>query len=121
MELNIAGTATPYVAGEWVFVVTDRAQMLAIARDSGRVRWINQMPRYKNEERKRGPYYYAGPVLAGGRLIVASSNGALIEIDPDSGAFRRQWDVGSGVSLQPVVAGQTLYLLTDEGELQAWR
>ena len=28
-ELNIAGIATPWVAGDWIFVVTDDAKLLA--------------------------------------------------------------------------------------------
>ncbi|MCJ8190676.1 outer membrane protein assembly factor BamB family protein [Sphingomicrobium aestuariivivum] len=120
-ELSIAGTSTPTVAGEWVFVVTDRAQLIAVARESGRVRWINQLPRFKNEEKRSGAYYYAGPVLAGGKLWVTSSAGGLIEIDPDSGRYLAQREAGKGYSLAPVVAGGTLYLLADDGSLSAYR
>ncbi|MEI9928212.1 MAG: PQQ-binding-like beta-propeller repeat protein [Sphingomonas sp.] len=35
-EENIAGIATPWVAGEWLFVVTDDARLLCIARGTGR-------------------------------------------------------------------------------------
>ena len=51
-ELNIAGIATPWVAGEWVFVVTDEAQLVALARSSGKIRWINQLPRYENMKKQ---------------------------------------------------------------------
>ena len=54
-----------------------------------------------------------GPVLAGDRLIVASSRGTLINVNPDNGSFQTQTNIGSGVSLQPVVAGSTLYILDD--------
>ena len=62
-----------------------------------------------------------GPVLAGDRLIVAGSNGALINVDPADGAFQTQTSAGGGVRFQPVVAGGTLYLLTDAGRLLAYR
>ena len=62
-----------------------------------------------------------GPVLAGGRLIVAGSNGALINIEPSSGTVQSQTSAGQGISLQPIVAGQTLYVLTDGGRLIAYR
>ena len=120
-ELNLAGTATPFVAGDYVYVVTDSAQLISILRSDGTVRWINQLPRYRNESKKRGPIFYAGPVLAGGRLIVVSSEGAMMEVDPDQGAVRRQRDLGRSFSLQPVVADNTLYLLDDEGVLAAFR
>ena len=64
---NIAGIATPWVAGEWVFVVTDEAKLIALQRNSGRVRWINQLPRWENPKGKKGPIFYSGPVLAGDR------------------------------------------------------
>ena len=46
-EINIGGLSTPWVAGDWVFVVTDRAQLLAVARSSGRIRWISQLPGFR--------------------------------------------------------------------------
>jgi len=120
-EQNIAGMATPWVAGEWVFVVTDEAKLIALHRNSGKVRWINQLPRWQNEKGKKGPIFYSGPVLAGGRLIVVSSQGTMINVNPDNGSFQSQTNVGGGISLQPVVAGSTLYILDDRGRLTAFR
>lgn len=120
-ELNIAGISTPWVAGDWVFVVTDDAKLVAIARATGKVRWINQLPGYENLKAKRGPISYVGPILAGDRLIVAGSNGVLINIDPATGSFQSQTNVGAGVSLSPVVANSTLYILDDRGRLHAFR
>jgi outer membrane protein assembly factor BamB len=74
-ELNMAGIATPWVAGDWLFAVNDKAQLIAVQRLTGKVRWINQLPRYLKEKKKDGQINYFGPVLAGNRLIVAGSNG----------------------------------------------
>ena len=120
-ELNVAGISTPAVVGDWVFVVTDDAKLIAVARASGKIRWITQLPAYRNVKKKHGPIYYKGPVLAGGRLIVASSQGALINVDPANGSFQSQTGVGAPISLQPVVANSTLYVLDDEGRLHAFR
>lgn len=120
-ELNIAGISMPWVAGDWVFVVTDDAKLIAIARANGRVRWINQLPRFRNQKARRGQISYKGPVLAGGRLIVVGSSGALINVDPSTGATQSQTTIGSGVSLTPVVANSTLYILDDAARLHAFR
>jgi len=120
-ELNFAGISTPWVVGNWLFAVNDRAQLIAISRANGKIKWINQLPRYAKEKNKSGPISYVGPVLAGDRLVLAGSNGVLINVDPASGSFQSQTNVGSGVSFQPVVANNTLYLLTDEGRLIAYR
>ena len=120
-ELNLAGIATPWVAGDWIFVVTDDAKLMAIARASGKIRWITQLPQFRREKSKSGQISYVGPILAGGRLVIASNQGSLIFADPDSGAVQGQTEVGSSVSLPPVVANSTLYLLADNGRLHAFR
>jgi len=120
-ELNFGGIATPWVAGEWLFAVNDRAQLIAVSRANGKIRWINQLPRYEKMKSKKGPITYVGPVLAGDRLILAGSNGALINVNPIDGSFQSQVDVKDGISFQPVVANSTLYLLTDSGRLIAYR
>ncbi len=120
-EQNVAGITTPWVVGDWVFVVTDEAKVVAMARATGKVRWINQLPRWDNPKGKKGLIYYSGPILAGDRLILTGSNGVLVNINPDNGSFQSQTNVGAGVSLPPVVAGNTLYVLDDKGRLIAYR
>lgn len=120
-ELNLAGIATPWVAGDWVFVVTDEAKLIAIARANGKVRWITQLPRYRNEKAKTGLISYDGPVLAGGRLIVTNTQGALMFVDPVTGSVQGQTGVGASITLPPVVADSTLYVLDDRGRLHAFR
>jgi len=120
-ELNIAGIATPWVAGDWIFVITDDAKLLCVYRQNGHIRWINQLPQFEHPKSKKGQIDYKGPILAGGRLIVTGSNGVLVNIDPATGSFQSQTNVGTGVSLSPIVANSTLYVYDDAGRLTAYR
>ena len=120
-ELNLAGIATPWIAGDWLFAVTDDAKVMAISRNNGKIRWINQLPAFENAKARRNPISYVGPVLAGGRLILAGDNGALINLDPATGAYQSQTNIGAPVTQPPVVANNTLYLLDDRGRLRAYR
>jgi outer membrane protein assembly factor BamB len=120
-ELNLAGISTPAIAGEWIFTLTDDARMLAIARSSGRVRWITQLQRWKDEKDKEGPIFWTGPVLAGGNLWVASSRGQVWKLSVGEGSAQMFADIEQPVSLPPVVAGNTLYILDDSGTIHAWR
>ena len=120
-ELNLAGISTPWLAGDWIFAVTDQGKLICIYRQNGHIRWINQLPQFQKAKSKKGQIEYSGPVLAGGRLIVTGSNGALIYVDPTTGAFQSQTSVGAPVSLSPVVANSTLYILDDRARLLAFR
>ncbi|HSG57363.1 MAG TPA: PQQ-binding-like beta-propeller repeat protein, partial [Paracoccaceae bacterium] len=76
-ELTVAGISTPALAGEWIFTLTDDARLLAIARNTGRVRWITQMAAFRNPEKRENPIFWTGPVLANNRLWIASSRGEV--------------------------------------------
>ena len=120
-EINVAGIATPWVAGDWIFVVTDQAQLLALARSSGHIRWMTQLPRYRDEEDKKGRVGWVGPILAGDRLILANSAGQLVNVSPYDGSVQSTQETRMPVSLSPIVANNTLYVLHDSGQLTAWR
>jgi outer membrane protein assembly factor BamB len=120
-EINIAGISTPWVVGEWIFVVTDQAQLLALARTTGKVKWMTQLPRYRDEKDKKGHIAWVGPVLAGDRLILANTQGQITNVSPIDGSIQSTVETKMPVSLPLVVAGSTLYILHDNGQLTAWR
>lgn len=120
-ELNLAGISTPAIAGEWVFTLTDDAQLLAIQRSSGKVRWLTQLDEYRVPKKKKDKIFWVGPVLAGGKLWMANSQGEMASADPSDGTVTRYADLKESVSLAPVVAGETLYILDDSGKISAYR
>jgi len=120
-ELNIAGISTPWVAGDWVFVATADAKLVCVNRMTGKIRWINPMPAFRRPKTQRGQIDYSGPILAGGRLIVASSGGSVLSFDPNNGSYQSQFSVGAPISVAPAVAGGMLYVLDDNGRLHGYR
>jgi outer membrane protein assembly factor BamB len=120
-ELNLAGISTPAIAGEWIFTLTDDARLLAIARSTGRVRWITKLAEYRNEEKKKGPIFWTGPVLAGGQLWVASSEGEVWRVSVGEGSAQLFAELDEPVSLAPIVADGFLYVLDDGGTIHAWK
>jgi outer membrane protein assembly factor BamB len=120
-ELNIGGIETPWVAGEWLFVVTDDAKLLCIARNGGRIRWQTQLPRWKNEEKKKKPIGWSGPILAGGRLILVNTQGDIVNVAVEDGKVGSKTKLGQTIYQAPVVADNMMVVLTDKGKLVAYR
>ena len=120
-ELNVAGISTPAIAGNWVFALTDDGRLLAIARGTGKVRWLTQLPRYRNEEKKKDPIFWQGPVLAGGQLWAVNSEGQIYAISTAEGSAQLFQELKEPISLPPVVANGTLYVLDDSGTITAYR
>ena len=120
-ELNLAGISTPAIAGEWIFTLTDDARLLAIARSTGKVRWLTQLAEYRNVEKKKDPIFWTGPVLAGNSLWLVNSRGELWRVSTGEGSAQLYQELGEPVSLPPVVANETLYILDDSGRIHAFR
>ena len=120
-ELNLAGISTPAVAGDWIFTLTDDARLLCIARSSGKVRWLTQLAAFRNVEKKKNPLFWSGPVLAGDRLWFVNSLGQVFSAAATDGQPVLAADVKAPVTLAPVVAGSTLYVLDDSGRINAFR
>jgi outer membrane protein assembly factor BamB len=119
-QREIGGTETPWAAGDTVFLVTAEQQLVALTRSQGDIHWVTQLPRYVENDREN-PIVWSGPVLAGGRLFIVSSSGEMDEIDAQTGTILRKQKTGAAATIPPVVAAGTLLVLTDDGELSAWR
>ena len=115
------GTVLP-VAGS-VFLVSDRNELLRLDASDGTRIWGTELPNFvKDRPRQKSEIFaHHGPVLAGGRLLVASSDGALRGYDPASGALTGVTEIPAGATTAPVVAGQTLYVVNRKGVLLAYR
>ncbi len=107
---DISGSQTPWVAGDTLFVVDTAGKLMALTRKDGKVRWVTPLP---------GDARWSGPVLAGGKLWLASSEGLFVGVDAASGSIGTQTDLGSPVMITPVVAEGRLYVLTDKAKLIA--
>ncbi len=117
----VGSTQTPWVAGNFVFLVSNQAEVICLTRDQGRVRWITQLPRYLDEEDREDPITHVGPILVSGSVLVASSEGTLAVLSAETGVITDMIDLDDAVHVPPVVADGTLYVLTDNGRLTAYR
>ncbi|MBP0481763.1 PQQ-like beta-propeller repeat protein [Sagittula salina] len=112
-------------AGDSVFFVSDREQLVRLDAATGAEIWKVDLPGYKPKRRpnKRRDAAYAnmGPVMAGGRLMVAGSDGYVRAFDPANGALVASLEVPGGATTRPVVADGTLYVVSKKGVLHAFR
>ncbi|AUH33727.1 PQQ-binding-like beta-propeller repeat protein [Paracoccus tegillarcae] len=118
------GANSPVVpVGGSVFAVNDASSLVRIDAATGGEIWKVDLPYYTDSRVKRQETVHAhyGPILAGGRLVVASSDGLLRMFNPSTGALVGQAQIPGGAAAAPVVAGQTLYVVSRSGQLHAFR
>lgn len=110
-------------AGDSVFLINDQAQLMRLNAETGETIWAQDLPYFTRVKPKRRNAIYAhrGPILAGGRLIVASDDGLLRSFDPSNGALLNSVALPGGAASTPVVANGVLYVVTGKGNLVAFR
>lgn len=120
-ERRIGGVNTPWVAGDFIFLLSNEGELFCLTREGGRVRWIHPLPRFLDPKKKEKRIRWAGPVLAGDRLVVVGSNGVALTVSPYTGEPLGRIQLPDSIILPPVVAEGTIYFLTEDAELIAYR
>ena len=119
-ERNVGGVQTPWIAGDWLFMVSNESQVIALSRREGKVRWIAQLDRFEDPEDKEDPIHWYGPAVVGGTILVFGSHGKGVALNPADGAIRETFRSPDDV-MAIAVAGGTLYLQTEDADLYAYR
>jgi len=104
-----------------VFIMSDTSQLLRIDAASGRVIWAAQLPEFTKPSKRKGFIAHYGPVVAGGQVIVAGTDGRLRFFDPVSGAETYSVALPAGAASAPIVAAGVLYVLNQKGKLLAFQ
>lgn len=119
-EREIGGISQPWVAGKYLYVLDNSFNLLALEKSSGKIVWNTNVPVTNNEDEISG-IYAKGPVLAGNRLLVTSSNGYVFAISPYNGKIIGYITLSDGVSVSPVVAREMVLFTTNDAEIVAYK
>lgn len=111
------------VEGGSVFLLSDQNELVRLDAASGAKIWGTQLPLYtaRSLRARKGIHAHYGPILAGGRLIVASGDGQLRSFEPVSGRQVSAVKLPGGAASRPAVAGGVLYVVNTKGQLWAYR
>jgi outer membrane protein assembly factor BamB len=120
-EREIGGIQSPWVGGDYLFLVSNKNEAVALDAKTGRILWVTQLQVWEDEEEREGRIVWAGPVLASDRLLLGSSNGKLISLSPYTGEVLGRLKASDGVTIPPSVALNTIYFLTNDADLVAYR
>ncbi len=120
-ELSIASLQMPWVAGDYIFIVSIEGELACVSRNDGAIIWVTELDRFENMKKKKGRVTWSGPVLAVDHLVLVSSDNKIIKVSPQDGQVIATRKISGGSVIAPVVAGEKVYVLTEKGKLIAMR
>lgn len=112
---------TPWVAGDFVYAVSTSGELACFDRATGGVRWVRELQRFENPKKRKGLIAWTGPVLVGGQLVLGSSTGDVVTVNPVDGAVLGTLRTKSPMFIPPAVANGTVYFYTAKSEVLALR
>lgn len=116
-EQELSAEHQPWVAGDYLFIISNKEQLAAINKKTGGIKWVVQLPEYSNQKAKSGEISWNGPIMAGGLLRVTGSNGRMLSISPENGEILYRNKIDKDVYLPPVVAYNSVFLISDGGKM----
>ena len=120
-DADFGGSQSPWVAGDYIYVLTNEQELLCLTRANGHVRWLSALPKYSDPPDNTEIILWQGPILAGDRLILTGTDGKALAVSPYTGKLLGQIDLPSPTHLPPIVAHGTVYILSDNADLTALR
>ena len=118
----IGGIEMPWLAGKTVFVIALDGRLYGLRRTDGAVRWVTELPDATPAETivSENPPRYAGPLVAGGQVMLFSKSGEMFTFNPDTGAELSRQSLGLPIVTTPQLAGGRLFVLGNNGVLKAY-
>lgn len=115
----IGSTQAPSVVGNYVFIMGVDGNLACLDGGTGEAYWVKQLPQYRKAKKKKGKISYTGPILASGRVVVASSEGEILAFSAQTGEEAGRLKAGQSIYLEPIAVGDKLFFLTDKARLIA--
>ncbi len=108
----IGGRTTPLVSGTALFLIDNQNQLKAMDTRNGHCYWDKKL--------SASDVVWQGPVIAGGKLILTSSQGDIVWFDAISGEELRR-DKIAPIGVAPVIVQDKMLVLTSDGNLYLYQ
>ena len=120
-EREIGGMESPWVAGDYIFLISNSSDLVALGRTTGRIYWVTTLPQWEDPKDHVKRILWTGPILVSDRLVLAGTNGEALAVSPYTGKILGREQMPDRVSIPPIVANRSIYFLSDDAELVAYR
>lgn len=117
-ERELGSTNQPWISGEYLFILSNDFDLLAIEKNTGKIVWNTTIP---IESDDKNGVFGVGPILAGNRLIVPTSNGYIFAVSPYTGEILNYITTRDGIELPPVMAQGITLFTTNDADMLAYQ
>lgn len=116
-QQDISSLNAPWIAGDFIYMLSTDNQLVCIYKPDGRIKWVRQMPSYRNAKKHKDPYTWMGPIMASGQLLLAEPGGSMLVLSAKDGSTITTVDIPENITVPPVIADGRMYVVTKNAKL----
>lgn len=116
---DLGGLESPLVSGNSLFVQSFPSELVCVNKDNGKVKWTRKLKSGSDAVTE-----WLGPIQSGEDLFMLSYDGVLLRVSALDGSiksFQHLNDFDQKVTARPIISGNTLYFVSDDGSVLAYR
>jgi len=106
---SIASVVDFWLAGDFLYVINSDNKLLAVSKKTGGIKWIVQLPDFKNPKKIATKFNYIGIIMAGDKLIASREDGELFIISPFDGKIENTFSLNKKVLHVPIIIENKMY------------
>lgn len=108
----------PVIGGDYLFVVGTGGVVACFNKIDGKLAWKRELAEFKDGNRENR-IVWTGPLIASGRLVIASSEGDVLALSAQTGETVSELKLGQSIFIEPIAAAGKIFILTDQANLVA--
>lgn len=109
---EIAGIVNFWIAGDYIYLINNDNKLLALYKKNGGIKWISDLPDFKNKKKPITKYIYSGISMAGDKIIISKNDGALIFVSPFDGKIEKEITIGKKIFHSPIIVNNKIYIFS---------
>jgi|APTNR8051073442_1049403.scaffolds.fasta_scaffold01844_4 outer membrane protein assembly factor BamB len=118
-QADFGSIQSPWVSGNSVYIVTTESQLICINRETGTIKWIKQLAAFENIRKHKDRITWSGPLMVASRLVLGSSKGQIIEVNPQSGEIVNTISARGQFFIPPISVDGVVYFYSNDGDIVA--
>ena len=117
---EIGSTNTPWVAGNYLYVLTNTNTLVALDKYTGKIMFSTDLlDEYTLQERT--DIYLSGPIMVNSKLLISASNGIVYVLSALDGTIEHTIDIKDNIPYAPISANDTVIFATSDANIIAYR
>ena len=105
---SIASVVDFWLAGDFLYVINSDNKLLAVYKKTGGIKWMVQLPDFRNPKKLATKFNYIGVIMAGDKLLASREDGELFIISPFDGKIEKTFSLNKKVLHVPIIIENNL-------------